>query len=125
MTNSNQQTDAPSHRLVKHYAEDGHTRTGQIGAVWLRDKGDYSIVINTLDERLVFYAFTIENPVDGGPTHNLIRYYGSGRNAPRSIVGCAFTKPDGKLSVRLDRLDQPVWLTAFPIEANRTQAIAA
>ena len=50
------------------------------------------------------------------PTHRLVRYYDKGKNAPRAEVGAVWSNPDGSLSIRLDLLDQQVWMNAFRIE---------
>ncbi len=52
------------------------------------------------------------------PTHRLIRYYGTGRNASRAEIGAIWTREDGSLSIRLDMLDQQIWLSAFEIKED-------
>jgi hypothetical protein len=49
------------------------------------------------------------------PSHRLVRYYGSGRNAARAEIGAVWTKPDGSLAIRLDSPTEQVWFQAFPI----------
>ncbi len=50
------------------------------------------------------------------PTHQLVRYYGSGKAAPRAQVGALWSNDDGSFSIRIDGMDQQIWLNAFPIE---------
>lgn len=55
------------------------------------------------------------------PTHQLIRYYDSGRNAPRAQVGALWSNDDGSFSIRIDGLEQQIWLNAFQIEEKSEQ----
>ena len=50
------------------------------------------------------------------PSHRLIRYYGTGKNAPRSQIGAMWTNDDGSFSVRIDTLTDQIWINAFAIE---------
>lgn len=55
------------------------------------------------------------------PTHRLVRYYGSGRNAPHAEIGALWSNDDGSFSLRIDGLEGQIWLNAFQIrmkEAN-------
>ena len=50
------------------------------------------------------------------PTHRLVRYYGTGKNAPRAEVGALWKNEDGSYSIRLDTLGEQVWINAFAIK---------
>ena len=50
------------------------------------------------------------------PTHNLVRYYGEGRNVPRATVGVMWTGEDGRFTILLNGVDAQIRLIAFPIE---------
>ena len=50
------------------------------------------------------------------PTHRLVRYYGTGKNANRAELGAIWTKPDGSLAIRLDTPTEQVWFQAFALE---------
>ena len=52
------------------------------------------------------------------PTHRLVRYYGTGKNAPRAEVGAMWTNDDGSTSIRIDTLNGQIWLNAFAIDAT-------
>ena len=48
------------------------------------------------------------------PTHNIVRYYGEGRNAPNGTVGAMWEKDNGAYTIVLNFLDQQIVLQAFP-----------
>jgi hypothetical protein len=50
------------------------------------------------------------------PTHNLVRYYGEGRNAPRATVGAMWTGEDGRFTILLNGVEAQIRLIAFPTE---------
>lgn len=54
MTNSN---NKPSHRIVRYYGTDKNSPSAEVGAVWQREDGSLSILLNTLDQRISLYAF--------------------------------------------------------------------
>ena len=52
------------------------------------------------------------------PTHNLVRYYGEGRNVPRATVGAMWAGEDGRFTILLNGVEAQIRLIAFPIEQN-------
>lgn len=56
------------------------------------------------------------------PTHNLVRYYGEGRNAPHASVGVMWTGEDGRFTLVINGLETQVRLMAFPIEQENGDA---
>ncbi len=50
------------------------------------------------------------------PTHRLVRYYGTGKNASRAELGAVWTRADGSLAIRLDMPTEQIWFQAFALE---------
>ena len=50
------------------------------------------------------------------PTHNIVRYYGEGRNASRATVGAMWTGEDGRFTILINGVEAQIRLMAFPIE---------
>lgn len=47
------------------------------------------------------------------PTHNVVRFYGDGRNAPKGNVGAMWENDKGGYTIVLNFLDQQIVLQAF------------
>lgn len=50
------------------------------------------------------------------PTHNLVRYYGEGRNAPRGTIGAMWQGEDGRFTLVINGLEGQIRIVAFPID---------
>ena len=59
------------------------------------------------------------------PSHQLVRYYGDGKNAPRANVGAIWQGEEGRLTIILNTLQGQIRLTAFPAEQDTSQGGAA
>ena len=50
------------------------------------------------------------------PSHRVVRYYGTGKNAPRAEMGVIWPGNDGRLTIIVNTLGEQIRLTAFPID---------
>ena len=55
-----QTTKRPTHTLVRYYGDGKNARSARIGAIWEKDNGRMSIIINTLDGQIRLMAFPAE-----------------------------------------------------------------
>ncbi len=47
------------------------------------------------------------------PTHNVVRFYGEGRNSPKGNIGAMWENDKGGYTIVLNFLDQQIVLQAF------------
>ena len=55
MENSNK----PTHRVVRYYGSGDNARSAEIGAVWTKDDGKLAICLNTMTQQVWLHAFPI------------------------------------------------------------------
>ena len=48
------------------------------------------------------------------PTHQLVRYYGEGRNAPRGNIGAMWTGEDGRVTILINTPTEQIRIIGFP-----------
>lgn len=60
----------------------------------------------------------MSNNASNRPTHNLVRFYGDGKGAPRATMGAVWQGEDGRMTIIINSLTEQIRLTAFPADQD-------
>ena len=55
------------------------------------------------------------------PSHRVVRYYDTGKHAPRAELGVIWPGKNGQFDIVINTLTEQIRFTAFPIEAAADQ----
>ena len=60
-TSMSNDTNKPTHRLVRYYGEGQGAPHANVGAIWTSRDGRVTVVINTLTDRIILTGFPVED----------------------------------------------------------------